>query len=170
MSENKAEQSSGSGKKILLIVIIVLVIAGGCFGGYMFFKDKFTSSKPKKPNVVNYNQNQPAQNGAYPVQNIVSSKTYSLDEFLVNLSDEDGKRFLKAKIYLGYEEKKLDKELETKKPILRDAIIATLRCKKAADINPKSIDKIKSEIVSKINPMLEDGQVQSVYFDDLLVQ
>lgn len=66
--------------------------------------------------------------------------------------------------------KKLAKELEKKKPILRDAVIGVLRSKKAADINPKNIDKIKVEIINKISPMLEKGRISSIYFDDLIVQ
>ncbi len=45
-----------------------------------------------------------------------------------------------------------------------------LRTKKAADINPKNIDKIKMEIINKIAPMLEKGRINSIYFDDLIVQ
>ncbi|EJO5346015.1 flagellar basal body-associated FliL family protein [Clostridium botulinum] len=171
MSEKNVENKGGNFKKIIIAVIALVVVGAGAFGGYMLWTK---SQKPNNTNQMVGNNNiinsQQTNNGMYPQQVIVASKTYSLDEFLVNLADEDGKRFLKARIYIGYEEKKLDKELETKKPILRDAVIGVLRSKKATDINPKNIDKIKIEIINKIGPMLEKGRISSIYFDDLIVQ
>ncbi|ADG00347.1 flagellar basal body-associated protein FliL [Clostridium botulinum F str. 230613] len=138
----------------------------------LFAKNKKNANSANQMPVNNTNviNSQQTNDGMYQQQVVVSSKTYSLDEVLVNLADEDGKRFIKAKIFIGYEEKKLSKELETKKPILRDAVIGVLRSKKAADINPKNIDKIKVEIINKISPMLEKGRISSIYFDDLIVQ
>lgn len=171
MSEKNVEKKGGKFKKIIIIVVALVVIGGGAFGGYMLFENnKKKANNANQAPVNNVINPQQTNNGVYPQQVVVSSKTYSLDEFLVNLADEDGKRFLKAKVYIGYEEKKLDKELETKKPILRDTVISVLRSKKAADINPKNVDKIKAEIINRISPMLEKGRINSVYFDDLIVQ
>ncbi|WP_251860478.1 flagellar basal body-associated FliL family protein [Clostridium sp. Marseille-Q2269] len=172
MSEKNVETQGGNFKKVIAIIIALAIVAAGSFGGYMWWTN--VKKKPNNQNQMTSNNtvinSQQVNNGVYPQQVVVSSKTYSLDEFLVNLADEDGKRFLKAKIYIGYEEKKLSKELETKKPILRDAVIGVLRSKKATDINPKNIDKIKIEIINKITPMLEKGRINSMYFDDLIVQ
>ncbi len=173
MSEKNVETKGGNLKKIIIIVLILVVVGAGSFGGYMLFiKNKKPANNANQMPVNNTNvvNSQQTTNGMYSQQVVVSSKTYSLDEVLVNLSDEDGKRFVKAKIYIGYEEKKLTKELEKKKPILRDAVIGVLRTKKAADINPKNIDKIKVEIINKVAPMLEKGRINSIYFDDLIVQ
>ncbi|NEZ45900.1 flagellar basal body protein FliL [Clostridium niameyense] len=171
MSEKSIEKQSGKSKKIIIIVLAILVIAAGGFGGYMIFQKQ---KAPKRPVAVPQQNaqiaSQQTSNGVYPPQIIVSSKNYSLDEFLVNLTDEDGKRYLKAKVFVGYDEKKLDKELEEKKPILRDAVITILRSKKAKDITPKGVDQIKTEIITKVNPMLQKGQITSIYFDDLLLQ
>ncbi|ENK0837397.1 flagellar basal body-associated FliL family protein [Clostridium botulinum] len=173
MSEKNVEKKDSGLKKIIIIVVVLAIIGAGAFGGYMLFaknKKGANSANQMPVNNTNVINSQQTNNGMYPQQVVVSSKTYSLDEFLVNLADEDGKRFVKAKIFIGYEEKKLAKELETKKPILRDAVIGVLRSKKAADINPKNIDKIKVEIINKISPMLEKGRINSIYFDDLIVQ
>ncbi len=75
----------------------------------LFAKNKKGASNANQMPVNNTNaiNSQQTNNGMYPQQVVVSSKTYSLDEFLVNLADEDGKRFVKAKIFIGYEEKKI---------------------------------------------------------------
>ncbi|MDW8799653.1 flagellar basal body-associated FliL family protein [Clostridium sp. A1-XYC3] len=173
--ENKKEKKGGSKVKIIIIALVVLLVVGvGSFFGYnMFLKDK--SGKENKTTAVQQipvqqvQQQSGAVNTSY-LDQVVSEKTFELDEFLVNLADEDGKRYLKAKVSLGYNNKKLDKELEEKKPVLRDAIISILRTKKAADIGPKNMNNIKMEIIQRINTMLKEDQLNNIYFNDILVQ
>ena len=166
--ENKKEKKGGSKVKIILIAVVAtLVVGAGAYFGYtMFLKDKGQTTKIG----VKTSQQQYKWGKGLDSIVVVSTKTYGLDEFLVNLADEDGKRYLKVKVFLGYDNKKLDSELEDKKPILRDAIISVLRTKKAADITPKGVDSIKTEIIQKINPILEKGQLNNVYINDILLQ
>jgi Flagellar basal body-associated protein len=176
--ENKKEKKGSSKIKIILIAVVAtLVVGAGAYFGYtMFLKDKGQTTKTAAHTtqqvVVQQTQQQAGATGQQVslVQPVVSTKTFGLDEFLVNLADEDGKRYLKVKVFLGYDNKKLDAELEEKKPILRDAIISVLRTKKAADITPKGVESVKIEIIQRINLMLEKGQLNNVYINDILVQ
>jgi len=180
--ESKKEKKGGSKIKIILIAVVAILVvgAGGYVGYNMLLKDKGVAAKTTAHTtqqvVIQQAQQQTGvaaqqqvQNAAF-MQQIVSAKTFGLDEFLVNLADEDGKRYLKVKVFLGYDSKKLDSELEEKKPILRDAIISVIRTKKAADITPKGVESIKMEIIGKVNPLLEKGQLNNVYINDILVQ
>jgi len=180
--ENKKEKKGGGKVKIIIIAVVAtLVVGAGAYFGYtMFLKDKTqttkTAVKATQQVVVQQTQQQTGAAGQQAAQNtnylqqVVSTKTFGLDEFLVNLADEDGKRYLKVKVFLGYDNKKLDTELEEKKPILRDAIIGVIRTKKAADITTKGVDSIKMEIIQRINPILEKGQLNNVYINDILLQ
>lgn len=172
--ENKKEKKGGNKVKIILIAVVAtLVVGAGAYFGYtMFLKDKTQTTKAgvKTTQQVVVQQTQQAVQNTTLLQQVVSTKTFGLDEFLVNLADEDGKRYLKVKVFLGYDNKKLDTELEEKKPILRDAIIGVIRTKKAADITPKGVESIKMEIIQRINPILEKGQLNNVYINDILVQ
>lgn len=172
MGENKVEKKKKGGliKKVLIVVLVLLCVSSGAFAGYMFFQSNKGSTKSTSA-VTQQQTAQSSQNKqSNSAQQIVSSKTYSLDEFLVNLSDEGGQRYLKTTVYVGYESKKLDSELADKKPMLRDAVISVLRTKKAADFSAKGIEDIKSELISRLNPMLSKGQLTTVYFYDILVQ
>ncbi|HEY8890006.1 MAG TPA: flagellar basal body-associated FliL family protein [Clostridium sp.] len=143
----------GNGLKIVIIVLLVLIVVGGAaFGGMYLAGQKGTSTTPK---VV-----------------VVNEITYSLDEFLLNLTDVDSKRYLKVIIFIGYEDnKKLTTELDTKKPIIRDAVIAILREKKTTDFNTTAgVDLIKNQLIATINPTLTTGKISHIYFNDLLVQ
>lgn len=157
------EKKGGKAFKIIIIVLLVLiVVGGGAFAGYYFIL-----SKSNKSNV---------QVGQVPVNSagvqgtVVSSRTYNLGEFLVNLADEDGKRYIKVTIYTGYENKKLDKEFDEKKPIIRDAVNSVLRSKQTKDFTSKGTEDIKTQILNRINPILTSGKVDNIYFYDILVQ
>ena len=157
MAEPKMEKKKQSFKKLILIVLIFIVVFGGSFTVYnLFFSKKSTSTTTSKTSTT--------------MKNITSAKTYSIDECLVNLTDSGGKNYLKVTVFLGYEDGKLDAELAEKKPIIRDAVIDILRSKSTADFSSNKADKIKIEVLQKINPLLTKGQLDNVYFDDILVQ
>lgn len=172
MSENTAKE--GKGKKtfkvIIIIIVIALAISGGVFGGYMLVNKNNNQANGNNMQVVN--NNLPSQvatvNGA--IQPAISDYTFELGEFLVNLSDEGEKRFVKTNIHIGYSNKKLVKELQSKTPMLRDAINSVLRSKKAKDFTPKGTEDIKVEILNRINPMFKEGRCENVYFNEILVQ
>ena len=156
----KKEKTKGKGKgrffiKILIVLLLLAAIGGG---GYFGYKKFFANSNNKTATA------------ASSEVKVVSDYTFGLDEILVNLSDEDSTRYIKIKVYIGYDKKKLGTELTEKAPILRDKVISVFRTKKAADFSSKGIEIIKSEILSKINPLLTKGQATNIYFYDILVQ
>lgn len=171
--ENKAEKKGGKKIKFIVIGLIALIIvgAGGYFGYTMFSKQKGTQKTSAQTTTQAVTQTtKTAQNQSY-LEQIVSDKNLSLDEILVNLADEDGKRYLKVKIFVGYDKNSsLETELTDKKALIRDAVISVLRSKKAAEITPKNMDNLKMELIQKINPLLKKGQINNVYFNDILVQ
>ncbi|MBN4049321.1 flagellar basal body-associated FliL family protein [Clostridium estertheticum] len=152
MSDNAKK---GNVLKIVIIVLLILVVVGGAaFGGMYFASKKSGTATANTAKVVETNE-----------------VTYSLDEFLLNLMDEDGKRYLKVKVFIGYEDNKaLTAELEAKKPIIRDVVIATLRAKRTTDFSATGIDSIKNQLIASINPVLTKGKIAHIYFNDILVQ
>jgi flagellar basal body-associated protein FliL len=177
MAEKKEKvKGKGNGLKIIIIVLLVIIIFGLGFGGYMLFLKK---NETESTNTTHLNTNAAAQNTASNLNNLnvayeVSAYTYTMEEFLVNLSDDGGKRFLKVNLFLGYDTKKkkeMDKELEEKMPILRDAIISILRSKKTTDlVSKENLDALKKEVIARINPYFEYGKVTNIYFKDFLIQ
>lgn len=155
MSEEK--KSNKALTIVVIALLLIIIVGGGAFGTYYFFFSK----KDSKAVAVKTPESQAL---------VVSSKTYCLDEMLLNLADEDGKRYVKVTIYIGYENKKLAKEFEEKKHILRDAVGSVLRAKKSKDFTAKGCEEIKQEILNKINPILTVGKADNVYFSGILVQ
>lgn len=174
--ENKIEKTGSSKMKTILLGILILAVVGvGAYFGYnKFLKNGKTNTAQNTISQTNVQQTagqtQSQSGNASFLSQVVSAKTFGLDEITVNLADKGSSRYLKAAVSLGYDDKKLDSELNDKKPIITDAVIGILSSKKAEDITPKNMDNIKMEIIQKINPILEKGKLNNVYFTDLIVQ
>lgn len=152
--KEKSEGSSANKLSIVIIALLVLILAGGAgFATYYLMTRN-------KPTVIK-------------VKEETKEATLVMDEFLVNLSDEGGKRYIKTKIVIAYEEsKELPPELEEKKARMRDAINVVLRNQKAVDLNKNEagIETLRKDIMTRINAMLNKGKITNVYFYDILVQ
>lgn len=170
---DKKEKGKGNGLKIVIIILLVIIVLGLGFGGaYYFLYKNSENAKSNTTIAANKYVNQTMPNTAIEL----SSYTLSMDEFLVNLADEGGKRFFKVKLFIGYEpakkkEKDMLAELEEKKPIIRDVINSVLRSKKSTDIaTQQNVDDLKKELLTRIAPYFENGRVNNIYFYDILVQ
>lgn len=142
--------AEGKGASKLLIVVIILLvvilIAGGFFGYMLLVKNKNSTSKP------------------------LPEKTMAMDEFVVNLGDQDIRTYIKAKIFLAYTDKKVEKELTEKMPQIRDIVITTIRNKKSTEFEGNKLDAVRKEITGKVNTLLTTGKITNVYFYDILIQ
>ena len=152
---DKKEKGKGNGLKIVIIILLVIIVLGLGFGGaYYFLYKNPENAKSNTTIAANNYVNQTMPNTAIEL----SSYTLSMDEFLVNLADEGGKRFFKVKLFIGYEpakkkEKDMLAELEEKKPIIRDVINSVLRSKKSTDIaTQQNVDDLKKELLTRIAP------------------
>ena len=165
MAEKKKEEvkegSKGNFLKILIAVLLAaLLVGGGVAGGYLI------AFKMKSANTANT----PAK-----TDKVLNPKTFSLDEFLVNLKSERSSGYLKTNIYIGYdgelkEHAELPAELEEKKAILRDAVNSILRSKKPEDFDGTKDEQLKKEIKDKINTVLFKGKIEDIYFNEIIVQ
>lgn len=168
MSEEKKEKVKGGSKKIIIFALVgILLLGGGGFAGYYFIFGK--KAKTPESGIPVAGQVQPAVQGA--IQNVVPPKLHvEFDEFITNLADESGKKYIKVKVSIGYDNKKLAKEFEDKKQVVRDIINSVLRSKKSTDLTTKGVDDLKVEILNRVNPILENGRALNIYFSDIVIQ
>lgn len=161
MADEKKEKAKGNKlTKIIIIVLAVVVIGMGAFIAYNFFFKKNAASNNTEKTTVTATAKQ---------IRLADEKTLGLDEFVVNLADAG--RYLKVKIFLGYEtNKKLEEEFTTKTPQIRDIVLEVLRSKTSKNFDNKGIDNLKKELIDKINEILINGQLTNIYINDLLIQ
>lgn len=149
-SNEDAPRKSSPLKWIILAVIVVVVGAGGMFG-YMKFFAKHNESAPKKE--------------------IAQPVIQEMETFLVNLADPGGKRYLKLTMKAKLSSPQTAAEFTARNFQLRDIILTLLSSKEFADIaTPEDKTILKQELIVQLNRVLQQGQVEDIYFTDFLVQ
>lgn len=149
------QKKKRSGIRMILMAAVGALLAGGLLMGLViyFFGIPGVVPKMKKTPPPQY-------------------ELLDLGERVVNLADHGGMRYLKLRIVLEFKKnEKLSAEIKAKNAPVMEDIIHVLRSKSVDDIRPiAKEEKVKQEIVSKINTRLKNGKVEKVYFSDFLIQ
>lgn len=95
-----------------------------------------------------------------------------LDAVVVNVAQTEGRRYLKATIQLEVpEDEKIVKEVEARKPLLLDLLIATLSKKSLTDLTtPDALDRLRSELQERMGQELGKERVRRVFITEFVVQ
>ncbi|WP_300449059.1 flagellar basal body-associated protein FliL [uncultured Helicobacter sp.] len=193
MAEEEKESKGGEkkSKAILFVVagiIVVLLLLIGIVLVFALSGGHEEEASQEAPQV----QTQPQSTTAQQPTKIVVGSTIAVRStdkfapgliypaegpvpFTVNLMTQTGKRYLKASMQfeLDKDEMKANAtraELDKKMPMLKDTIIEILSSKSIEDIaTTKGKNRVKDEIVKRINEFLIDGQVYDVFFVDFVV-
>ena len=137
--------------KIIILLVILLVIAVSSFVAYKFIFSKKSEEKVETKNA--------------------KEVTYSLEEFTLNLADEDMTRYIKTKVFVGFDENAtLQEELVANMVAIRDSVIGVLMSKKAEELDVFGVEQLKRELIIRINAHLKSGKIKDVYFYDLIIQ
>lgn len=136
-------------RSLLGIMLIMIMIAAGTSYGFMRY-------------MAISDQNRVEQTSIGP--------TYSLGDFVVNLSGTRGYQYIQASIVVEVTTENVLDELERRSPQIRDGIISILRDQKIVDIEEPDAQVIKNRITAVLNDMLKTGKVSQVWFTQLVVQ
>ena len=146
---------------IILIVVAVLIFSGG---------DEEAGANPAAP------QAQSAANkgsAANPNSNLlIIGPMYPLDQFIINLlASGGGKRYLKTSIALELSIAEMQVELDNKRNVLRDTVITILSSKTFEEVQTaKGKQKLKEELMERLNEFLVDGRIMNIFFTEFVVQ
>lgn len=98
-------------------------------------------------------------------------QTLRLEQFIVNLIDPLGRRYLKVQIELEMDSLEGMEEAGKKNAQIRDSIITLLTSKSYADIeSPEGKLQLRQEIISRVNQFLHKGKAVNAYFTDFVIQ
>ena len=167
--EEDVIEKKPKGNMILVIVIallVVLLLGGGTAAFFLLGSNdeavqeattQATQNSPKKPTKK--------------TDGLAIGPMYPMTQFVVNLLSDSGNRFLKVAVDLELSDAKLQPEMDHKKSLVRDIIIRTFSSKTFEEISTlKGKDKLKQEVIDKINEKLTDGHIRNIYFTDFVVQ
>ncbi len=118
---------------------------------------------------------------AEPVNTTVLLKK-DLGEFLTDLADQSTRRFVKAKVVIGYPEVKIKKflsekpdlslenELAERETEIKDLVFSVLRSKTSDELKGEKVERVKQDLVTRINAILTNGKIVAIYFSDIVIQ
>lgn len=146
-------------KLIILAFVLVLLLGGGAFA----WKTGMLHSIMGGKNKVSQEIRKDTKPDIGPI--------YTMDSFIVNLNEPQGRRYLKVKIALEMNREKLKSEMDQRLPQLRDGILTLLSSKSYKDIADYSGKyQLREEILNMINGYLKTGKIKNVYFTQFIVQ
>lgn len=150
-NEKIDEKPKKKKSKLMWIIPLIVILLAGAFFAYAFLTSSFMFSTGE----------------AKPVE----EKIFSLDEFVLNLNDESGRRYVKTKIVLSYENDKDLNLFDENMAQIRDVIIYTIRMKTSEEMmDVTHTDQLKHDIKDSVNTLIGEPIVLEVYFIDFLIQ
>lgn len=166
-----AEEQKPKKNKLILMIIITLIIIILLLGGAFYFMTK-NSTEIEAPQDI---PQAPQVNAGGALQTnpnyIRVGSIYQLDQFIVNLLTQSGRRYLKTTIGLEMTKPELQNELNLKRAPIRDTIVEILSSKSLEEVSTtRGKEKLKEEIVQRINEFLVDGKIRNVFFIDFVIQ
>lgn len=177
MPENQEDSKKGKGGNSLVIIIVVVLIvlmlaivgaiAALVFGGSEQSPTPAPSTQTTTSNAKSTGSKTSSNRGS-DYANI--GPMYPLDPFTLNLLSDSGQRYVKCTIQLEQNTELLRPELDKKLAIIRDIIINALASKTFEEVSTtRGKDRLKDELVGKINEVLTDGFIKNIYFTDFVV-
>lgn len=135
-----------------LMVILFLGVSGAAF---------FVFTAPQSPPPIDWamdDETPVSSNTPYP------ERQFSLKPFVVELKQGEKIRLLTYAFAIPYSNNTFHKELKEKIIPLRDAVYQYLV---SSDLvlpdNPESVEKVKSATITRINQIMDTGQISSLY-------
>lgn len=143
-------------RKIVIIGISALVILGAGTFGTLYFIGQFGGDKKA---------------ATAPAARPIIGNTWAIDPFIVNLADHQGERYLKVVMQLEVSDPAITAQLEQLKPKLRDNVMDLLTAKTYAELmEAGGKQRLRDEIVLRLNSFLPKGGIVKVYFTEFVIQ
>lgn len=176
MAEEQQQPSGGGkGKIIVIIIVVLLLLIAGLVVAFMFLTQ--TPEENAQNAVGNSNAPQQAQPNTTDTMGESNARylrigpIFQLDQFIVNLLSQGGRRYLKINIGLEMTTPNLENELNAKRALVRDIIIGILTSKSPEDLSTtRGREKMKEEIAQRLNESLVDGKIRNVFISDMAIQ
>lgn len=166
--------------KIVILVVLLALLGGGGFFGYKFFfakkaaggenateqhagEQKDGAKEGEKKKDGDPNAAAPAADGA--------GELVSIPPLLVNLSEPQGRRYLKLALDIEVKDKLAADQLNKNMPKVKDALLLLLSSKTYEDL--ASIENkilLKKEIVERLTLVMSEQKVLRVYITEIVVQ
>ncbi len=148
-------------KKIIIAAVVAVVLVGGGVGGFLMFSSGNGHEKQKEEVELDEHGN-PVNKAVY----------YTMPQFLVNLNSAGKSQvFLKTTVVLEVSKATDVPYIESNLPRLVDGINTYLRELRSSDLaGSAGIQRLREEILLRVNKAITPVQVNDVLFKEIIVQ
>ncbi|MDZ4662081.1 MAG: flagellar basal body-associated FliL family protein [Pseudomonadota bacterium] len=168
------EPSAGGkgGKPIVMILLVIINMAAVAGVGVMLYlknqKDKHEPTIEKVVSGVHGDDAKEAESAARDEELV--GKTIPMEMILVNLAGSRGQSIAKVSLEFEVDNEPVIKEIEKRKPQIRDVLITLLSSKSLNEISTaEGKDSLREEIRDTVNRFLTKGKIKRVLFTDLMI-
>ncbi len=152
-----------SKKNIIIIAGVSLIVLAVIGGGFFMLWQKLSALGNLKSGESAKASEKSDMGGIGPI--------FPLDSFIVNLSDQGGKRYLRITMGLEIADPKYAEELTKRLPQIRDSILMALPSRKVEELQTgEGKNALRADIISKLNELLGKEIVKKIYFTEFVIQ
>ncbi len=162
--EEEKPKKGGSLKLIIIIVAVLAVLGGGGVVAWVKFIAPAIGAGGESAK-------EEVEKAGSEETEISIGSMFPLDPFILNLKGEGGKRFLKLTLELEMSDAKLNNEITSNLPKIKDSILFLLSDKTFKDIyTVEGKFRLRDEITTRINRFLVTGHIRNIYFTEFVIQ
>jgi flagellar FliL protein len=161
-----AAKGGGKGKLFLIVGVVLLLVVGGGAAWFMGFIGHGHANPEGEAEAKE--ESPPAHGGAGKAE---VGAMQPLETFIANLSDEEGKRYLKATLQVEFFDAHVPDDFAARTPQIRDLLLTLFTSKTFSDVRtPEGKGQLREEIINRMNRALHRDAVKAVYFTEFIVQ
>jgi flagellar FliL protein len=154
-------------KKIIIFAIAITVVLGGAGVGVWFFAPGILPEFIR-PQAAAHGKNAAKPEATKKQEPEVGA---DLDVFVVNLTGPGPSRYLRTSLSLGVKNEHEKEKIKEFSGPIRDAVIMYLTETKAEDLmDPAGKNKLRGDLLKRINTAIGQPLAQNLYFKEFLIQ
>ncbi len=158
-------------KKLLILILGFLLLLSSGAGAVFLFAPGIIPASLKVWEKKDEAEKEKAAAKSKESDKDARGHIFVMDSLLVNLADLDKLRYLKIRINLESTEGKPNVEYEKRLPQLRDSILTVISTKTQKDIvDSEGKKKLREEITARVNQLLTQFKMKTVYFTEFVIQ
>lgn len=168
--EGAEEKPAKKSSKLLIIILLIagLAIGGGGAAAFLILKNMKSDDKSEVAEEKNVSDE---GDGGEKEGMDKLGPIMPLDPFIINLSGDGGRNYLKLEITLEFDKEVVQVEVKDKMPMIKDSILLLLATKSFESIQTAEGKlMLKNEIITRLNRFLSTGVIQNLYFTNFVVQ
>ncbi|MBM4265677.1 MAG: flagellar basal body-associated FliL family protein [Deltaproteobacteria bacterium] len=169
--EVAAPESKKSKKSLLLLLLLLLLLVVVGAGAAAWFLGLIPHGQAGEaaPEHAAPEAAAASDHGAKPTHGPDVGPMRALEPFVANLADRES-RYLKITLQVEFAASE-PPAFDARMPQVRDVILTLITSKTFADIRtPEGKERMREEVIDRINHVVGQSTVKSIYFTDFIVQ